>query len=154
MSRWGDSENRELVRNVIGDDVCYAIQARRFEHLYNAPDDRHSWDLPWSLACLLQSGLTVTPAVNLVSNIGCTGGNAMPPDHPFANLPRTSLPFPIRFPGFVGPDRAFDREVMLRLVEGERRATRQHPPGLRHALRRVTPSILLRFYRRLRALGR
>ena len=173
MSRWGDPENRELVRNVIGDDVCYAMQARRFERLYNDPDDRHSWDLPWSLACLLQSGLTVTPAVNLVSNIGCVGNGAMPPEHPFANLPRTSLSFPIRFPAFVGPDRAFDRELMLRLhderifgplaryvpeaarlLQGERGATRRHPSALRHALRRFTPSILLDVHRRLRAARR
>ncbi len=166
MSGWGDAENRERVRDVIADEVCYAMQARRFDRLFGDPGNRHSWDLPWSFACLLQSGLTVTPAVNLVSNLGCLGGTTMPREHPFANLPTASMPFPARFPTSVTPDRTFDRECMVRLHD-ERifgpianylpevakllgRATKAEGSGLRRALRRLTPPIVRDAYRRLR----
>ncbi|QDA58884.1 glycosyltransferase family 2 protein [Hymenobacter jejuensis] len=69
-----------------------------------------TWDYQWSFAVLVQSGLCITPAVNLISNIGFGGGaththNAA---HPLAELPVRALAQPYRHPSFVLRDTISD----------------------------------------------
>ena len=118
MTAWGDEESKARIRGVLADDESFVLQARRFDALYGNPGDRHSWDLPWSFARLMQSGLTVVPAVNLISNRGCLGGISLPPTHPIANLPTESMSFPIRFQTSVSVDRLYDERHIRRLYEG------------------------------------
>ncbi len=117
MKSWGDEEIKARIRDVLADEECFVFQARRFDALYANPGDRHSWDLPWSFARLLQSGLTVVPAVNLISNRGCVGGgNALPPTHPIANLPTAPISYPIRFQVSVSVDRLYDQRHIRRFT--------------------------------------
>jgi hypothetical protein len=118
MKAWGDPSAKERIRNVFADEECFALQAGRFD-AYANPTDRHSWDLPWSFARLMQSGLTVVPAVNLISNRGCLGGNSLPPTHPIANLPTAPVSFPIRFQASVSVDRLYDLQHIRRLYSDE-----------------------------------
>src|SRR5258705_4159601 len=108
MKAWGDEKSKARIREVLADDECFGLQARRFDALYTNPGDRQSWDLPWSFARLMQSGLTVVPAVNLISNRGCLGGISLPPTHPIANMPTAPISFPIRFQPSVSVDRAYN----------------------------------------------
>ena len=62
LSGWGNERVRARVREFVADDEQYAIQARRFDRLYGDATDRHSWDLPSSLARLSHGGLTVVRA--------------------------------------------------------------------------------------------
>jgi hypothetical protein len=114
MSSWGDEEIKAWVRDVLADEETFALQARRFDTLYANPGDRHSWDLPWTLARLIQSGLTVVPAMNLISNRGCLGGSALPATFPTANLSTTPISFPIRFQASVAVDRVYDQQHIRR----------------------------------------
>jgi hypothetical protein len=118
MKAWGDPSAKERIRNVFADEECFALQAGRFD-AYANPTDRHSWDLPWSFARLMQSGLTVVPAVNLISNRGCLGGNSLPPTHPIANLPTAPVSFPIRFQDSVSVDRLYDLQHIRRLYSDQ-----------------------------------
>ena len=61
LSGWGDERVRARVREFVADDEQYAIQARRFDRLYADATDRHSWDLPWSLARLSHGGSPSCP---------------------------------------------------------------------------------------------
>ena len=117
MKSWGDEDIKARVRDVLADEECFALQGGRFDGLYANPGDRHSWDLPWSLARLIQSGLTVVPAVNLISNRGCLGGNSLPPTHPIANLPTAPMSFPIPFQASVSVDRLYDQQLIRRLYD-------------------------------------
>jgi hypothetical protein len=117
MNLWGDEEIKARIRDVLADEECFALQARRFDGVYGNPADRHSWDLPWSFARLMQSGLTVVPAVNLISNRGCLGGNTLPPTFPTANLPTAPISFPLRFQTSVSVDRLYDL-LHIRRVTG------------------------------------
>jgi hypothetical protein len=117
MKSWGDEDIKARVRDVLADEECFALQAGRFDGLYANPGDRHSWDLPWSLARLIQSGLTVVPAVNLISNRGCLGGNSLPPTHPIANLPTAPISFPIPFQSSVSVDCLYDQQLIRRLYD-------------------------------------
>ena len=117
MSAWGDENVKKRIRDLLANDEVYALQARRFDRLYGEPQDRHSWDLPWSLARLVHSSLTIVPSVNLVANIGNIDGRGLPPDHPLANLKVEPLAFPLRSPGAVAVDREYDQLHTRRIFE-------------------------------------
>jgi hypothetical protein len=117
MAAWGDHEIRARIRDVLADEEVFAFQSRRFDRLYGEPEDRHSWDLPWSFARLMQSGLTIVPAVNLVSNLGNRDGRGVPPTHPLAQLRAEPMPLPLKIPPYVAVDRLYDRAHTRRIYE-------------------------------------
>jgi len=116
MSAWGNPEVKARIRAVLADEESYAIQASRFDRVYNDPADRQSWDIAWTCARLSQSGLTVVPSVNLITNIGCFGESTISPDWPTANLPRAAMSFPMRHPTSVAVDRVYDLRHIRRAV--------------------------------------
>jgi hypothetical protein len=64
-----------------------------------------TWDYQWVFACMIQSGLTVIPNVNLISNIGFdeTATHTTAPDN-LANMATEALIFPLVHPPFVISD--------------------------------------------------
>ena len=76
-----------------------------------------TWDFQWLFACWLQSGTTILPNVNLISNIGF-GSEATHTsiNSPFANLRREPMLFPLRHPPFMMRDTIADslmRKIMF-----------------------------------------
>jgi hypothetical protein len=154
MRAWGDEEMKARVRDVLADDECYALQARRFDRIYADPEDRQSWDLPWSFTRLVQSGLTVVPAVNLISNRGFrSDGTSLTWTHPNANLPTAPLSFPIRFQASVAVDRAYDKRHILRVM-GRDQASGGPSAESRPLYRRVARRLARRFPGLLRGTAR
>ncbi len=156
MTAWGDPEVKARIRDVLADDECYAIQASRFDRVYNDPADRQSWDIAWTCARLSQSGLTVVTSVNLITNIGCFGESTISPEWPTANLRRAAMSFPIRNPTSVAVDRAYDLRHIRRAVGrddlsgeflyGPKEPHRARMPRAiaRRIKRRVAPSTFVR----------
>jgi hypothetical protein len=153
MTAWGDDDAKSAVRDLIGDEDTYQMQATRFDRLYDDPADRHCWDPPWVLSRLIRSGLTVVPARNLITNLGNTGDHGLPPEHPLAQLPTVPMRFPLTEPDEVAADREYDREHVHRILdywdeqERLRAATqtraRSIPDRVARVLRR-TPGVLRR----------
>jgi hypothetical protein len=79
-----------------------------------------TWDYQWGFAKLANSGLSITPNANLISNIGfgADATHTSSGDNPFAELEIQSLDFPLSHPAFVLRDRLSDmkyvNEFMLR----------------------------------------
>src|SRR5437667_2125761 len=117
MSAWGDEQIRARIFHLIAAAEIYTFQARRFDRLYNEPEDRHSWDLPWSFARLMHEGLTVVPAVNLISNLGNLDGRGLPPAHPLASLRAAPMALPVRFRSTVSVDREYDKQHVRQIYE-------------------------------------
>ncbi|MBR7950222.1 hypothetical protein KBK19_09730 [Microvirga sp. STR05] len=69
-----------------------------------------TWDYQWAFTLLSQSGLSITPGVNLISNIGFgdQATHTHNTDHPWANLPTRALPLPLRHPPFMMRDTLSD----------------------------------------------
>lgn len=69
-----------------------------------------TWDYQWSFTLFVQSGLSITPIVNLISNIGFGSGatHTLNTDHPWANISTKPLPQPLRHPTFVLRDAVSD----------------------------------------------
>ena len=72
----------------------------------------HQWDTQWVMTIEIHKGLAITPNANLVSNIGYgpdathTRGTSI-----LANLPTSTLQFPLRHPASIEADKAADRYV-------------------------------------------
>lgn len=66
-----------------------------------------TWDHGWTFACWTQNGLTITPNVNLISNIGfdelATHAQAVEKKHQRAvsDLPTSDMTFPLRHPPYM-----------------------------------------------------
>lgn len=69
-----------------------------------------TWDYQWAFACLARKGISIMPAVNLVSNIGfSSGATHTVSESPVANLPVSNIEFPLKHPkNFAWFDEADD----------------------------------------------
>ena len=83
-------------------------QARRWSEKF---DIIHSgvvdtWDVQWMYTCWRQRGLSIVPNVNLISNIGFRpdATHTKNASDRFAELPATSIGFPLRHPPAVSRD--------------------------------------------------
>jgi hypothetical protein len=87
-----------------------------FERMYRGDDERTSrrniWDYQWQFTCMANSGLTIVPSVNLVSNIGM-GNNATSTtgNSPGNGLRCEDVIFPLSHPEFVMVDRSRERRT-------------------------------------------
>ncbi len=91
-----------------------------------------TWDYQWSFAVLAQSGLSVTPAVNLVSNIGFgqAATHTANASHPWANLPTHALPLPLHHPPFMLRDTLSDHRRLRGLLRDKVVARLRHVAAL------------------------
>lgn len=107
MKLWSTIQQGNWLKDLLGDDRTVQYWTDLFEAV--ACDRLDTWDYQWTFACWIQSGLTVLPTVNLVSNIGfgpdathTTAANQM------GNLPTEALSFPLKHPAFVIRDTRAD----------------------------------------------
>jgi hypothetical protein len=71
-----------------------------YERVYRGNID--TWDYQWNFACWINSGLTILPNVNLVSNLGFAQGAAHTTSYnKFADMAVEELKFPLDHPSFV-----------------------------------------------------
>jgi hypothetical protein len=109
MSLWGDEEIRARVRDVFANDADFRYQKRLYDRTYTG--ELETWDYQWSFARQRNSGLSVVPSRNLVSNIGFGSGtfHEDTTDDPRADLSTFPMEFPVERNSFVAPDREYDR---------------------------------------------
>ncbi len=80
-----------------------------FEGVYSQKID--TWDYSWFFMSLIQNRFTISPNVNLVSNIGFSkdATHTLYSDHHLANLPTSEMKFPLKHPLFVIRNNKADR---------------------------------------------
>lgn len=137
LSRWPELRaNDWLLKICDGDRTEAAHHAANFDKVHAGA--LRTWDYQITFAMWLQNALAITPAVNLVSNIGFGGDSLHYKDaaHPFANMPTRALPLPLNHPPAVQRDAAADRQQYQTLIEPWLKLQR---PSLRARLRRMLP---------------
>jgi hypothetical protein len=98
----------------LGDGVTEAYWREVFDLTHAGRID--TWDYQWLFACRLNGGLSATPELNLVSNIGFgDGATHTLAGSELADLPAGSLRFPLRHPRVVERDRRADRLAFRRV---------------------------------------
>jgi len=88
-----------------------------FDRMYRNPID--TWDYQWTASVWLHHGLTVTPNVNLVSNIGfdCDATHTKDSSHPLAFRKSHKMSV-IKEPSFAGPYKDADLTTFRKVFGG------------------------------------
>lgn len=105
---WAKPEIQDRVGDVIADTKQYLNRKSKLDFTYEGKIN--SWAHQFFFTCLAYSGLTITPSVNLISNIGFKeeATHTQNINHPQANLPIKSITFPLREPLGLALDRGYD----------------------------------------------
>lgn len=100
------------------DKVERRYWSRIFTQMYNKEID--TWDYPWTATVWYHGALTVTPNMNLVSNIGfgVDATHTTSANHPLAGLPAHPLGDELRHPALVESDQAADRFAFDHVFDG------------------------------------
>ncbi|MFN2577932.1 MAG: glycosyltransferase family 2 protein [Pyrinomonadaceae bacterium] len=108
MKLWPTLMDTDWLIDILGDQVAAAHWRQVFSSAIT--DNVGIWDYQWLFSCWVQNGLSITPGVNLVSNIGF--GNSA--THTKADvssigeLPTEEMSFPLRHPPHMLRDRNAD----------------------------------------------
>ncbi len=110
MKHWPELRDGQWLNDILSRPSQVAYWRRAFDRAYRGEID--TWDYQWTFACWLQSGLTILPSANLVSNIGF-GADATHTRRAgaFANLPVVPMAFPLRHPPFLIRDNVSDERT-------------------------------------------
>lgn len=119
MPQWRVPVSRLKVSEVLGGGKLYRTRAIDFDRTLSGRVD--TWDYQWNFAQLLQSGLAVVSAVNLISNIGFNADatHTVNPRNLFAKIPTFSCQFPLSINPIPKVDVDFDMTA-LKLIQSER----------------------------------
>ena len=120
MKLWSDPEIKNKVRDITADEIVYHYKTRGFNLAASGQDD--DWAFAWDLAKLLQSGLTIFPSINLISNLGVDSTSRADEETKskvgfrpkISNLSLASMAFPLKQPNCVVIDKEYDRLRILK----------------------------------------
>jgi hypothetical protein len=141
MADWPSQRDAGLMQRVFPGARCaQAHWTRLLDRVARGEID--TWDYQWAYATWKSRGLSCLPSVNLISNIGFGPGatHTLDAEGQLANLPRGSLPFPLRHPASVAAAAAADawtHRYVFGIDEtatGLERLRRSLGTRLRHAL--------------------
>lgn len=115
MRLWQEPERRQRVKDVFCEPELYEGRIAAYDAVAQGKVD--TWDMQWSFARIVQSGLSIVPAVNLVSNVGFgpDATHTHKAQSPVADLPTSPMTFPIRFHDYLAVDREYDRQFTRRM---------------------------------------
>jgi hypothetical protein len=127
MTRWSEPEARALVRaRMPGTE--YRITSQRFDSVYEGRRD--TWDFGWAFTILVNGGVSVMPARNLISNIGfdSEATHTRRPSPHEVDVPTHRLELPLRHPPSTTPDDRFERALYRHRFPFGRRLVAALPP--------------------------
>lgn len=101
MTLWPEFRDNKWLQEVVGDHATDINWHEMLEFTYRG--DAPGWAIRWVFACWTQSGLSVIPNSNLVSNIGFgpEATNAINPKATEANMPVSGMDFPLKHPTLI-----------------------------------------------------
>jgi hypothetical protein len=105
---WATLRETSWLRDTMGDEIAARYWRAIFDQV--AAGCVSTWDYQWLFACWAQNGLSITPEVNLISNIGfgANSTHTASTNDDAANLPTGEMQFPLRHPPLVVRHREAD----------------------------------------------
>lgn len=136
MELWENDEVKARLQDVLGNDSLFAYAETIYDRTYRGQVE--TWDYPWGFAKQINSGLSVVPAKNLVSNVGFEekATHTTEEASALADIPRHNLEFPFQEPPCVAVDRDYDLSYLR-----QRTSLWERVP----VVRRITNKILMEF---------
>lgn len=104
MAAWPELKDRDWLVPLLGDKAAARYWEEIFEDTYR--EKNNAWDYRWLFAAWVHGGLSISPTVNLISNVGFgeSATNTFESRNPWAALPTQAMSFPIRHPPIVARD--------------------------------------------------
>ncbi|GIK10626.1 MAG TPA: hypothetical protein PKC99_14140 [Anaerolineales bacterium] len=136
MSRWPELSNTSWLIDIHDNQLAAKYWCNIFNRTYR--NEINSWGYRWLYSCWVQGGLSVSPEVNLVSNIGfdLRATHTKSFNRKMANLPAMTMQFPLRHPPSVVRQIAADQFTLQTLY------LPLPPPSLyRRAVRKIKNSV-------------
>lgn len=98
MKKWPELKAGNLLESVFEKQKDIKYWSEKFQSTFDGNLD--TWDYQWALTCMAREGLSILPAVNLVSNIGFnTGGvHTHEKKSEWAEIPLREMNFPLKHP--------------------------------------------------------
>ncbi|WP_143822295.1 nucleotide-diphospho-sugar transferase [Mucilaginibacter pedocola] len=122
MKGWPDLQTQKTIKENIQTKDWYNFYAPMFEASYN--DTLDTWDIQWFYTILVNNGLAINPAVNLVSNIGFANGTHLNSnDTAIANLSVSPIAFPLVPPPSQKADKAYLKLTYKHVTGGQQALT-------------------------------
>jgi hypothetical protein len=147
---WPELRNTSWLEDVLEDEIAVQAWASEFDSAYELVGDV-TWDHQWTFACWANSGLSIVPKHNLVSNVGCgkDATHTFDENDPTGNLPVAKMTFPLVHPPVILQDRDLDRRAVREsiLPRLPQPAAKTNP--LRLLASRIAPEFVKRGYRML-----
>ena len=115
MKQWPPLRDTNWLKGMFETDQDVAYWRDIFDKV--AGREINTWDYQWLFSCWTNGGLSITPEINLVSNIGF-GGSATHTaaiNHDMAHLPVADIGFPLKHPPSVERNREADEFEMRHL---------------------------------------
>jgi len=108
MTRWPEAKANGWLHHILQNSRDVRYWERVFEDAYQGKTG--TWDYQWLFACWQQSGLSVVPGVNLISNIGFGAGatHTERGGGKLAEMATEEMAFPLKDPPFVTCDSTAD----------------------------------------------
>ena len=69
MKQWPIVRDGDWLQDILTDKLAIKNWQETFQRVYDGEIDK-AWDYQWVFACWIQSGLIISPNINLISNIG------------------------------------------------------------------------------------
>lgn len=118
MKNWPHPEMKQRIKDILCDEEQYRVRCRRFDDAYIGKPNV-GWDAQWLFARLSQSGMSIVPSQNLVSNIGfgedATHTKVISSD---LLIPTYSISFPLKEPVGLTVDREYDQRLYQNTMKG------------------------------------
>lgn len=112
LKAWRNEIGPKELRQVVGSWRVRTHLEYVFDYTYENLVD--TWDYQWMFNCLFHNGLAVTPAANLVKNIGITGTHTSEVT-PVHYAKRVGLDFELVHPPYVHPDTNYERYIFTKI---------------------------------------
>lgn len=121
MKLWSEPEARSRIRDVLCNEKQYLKRKTVFDRMYSEKK-KSVWDHQWSFARLLQSGLSIVPSRNLISNIGFTEDATHTSNYieGVSELPTYPMEFPLKAPLGLAVDRDYDNRYFKKVFGRKR----------------------------------
>ena len=108
LSDWPELRRQRMLREVFDNQEIVKF----WTHIFNAMHENrgpNTWDYQWAYTGLINNLLTLTPSVNLVTNIGFgEGATHTLKENPRDMIPSSSIEFPLRHPSSFIPLSSLD----------------------------------------------
>lgn len=111
INLWNDEAIKELLKGKLTHSQ-YNNRKRIYDELYKNSENTTAWDYQWGFARIIQSGVAISPSVNLISNVG-VGEDSTHTNKKTSvtNLKSNELEFPLVHPPFLIVDKQYDKKM-------------------------------------------